>query len=151
MAKELNVPVLALSQLSRTAESRGGRPQLSDLRESGAIEQDADIVMFIHRPDKAVSAKEKDFEEGKIKKNVAEIIIAKHRNGPTGVVELFFKEECTKFLNLNRETGEPVDGDNENSAKRPTNSAFSEYESLPEPPPVDFDASPVKSIDDEIF
>jgi replicative DNA helicase len=150
MAKELNVPVLALSQLSRTAESRGGRPQLSDLRESGAIEQDADIVMFIHRPDKAVNVKDKDFEEGKVKKNVAEIVIAKHRNGPTGHIELFFKEECTKFVNLNKDTGEP-EGSEENQAQSVNNSAVKEYEDLPEPPPEEFDAPPVKSIDDEIF
>lgn len=105
LAKELNVPVLALSQLSRAVESEKRRPQLSDLRESGAIEQDADIVMFIHRPDKY--ATEKDFEEGKVQKNVAEIIVAKHRNGRTDTVKLYFKGECTKFLNLNVETGEP--------------------------------------------
>ena len=105
LAKELNVPVLALSQLSRAVESEKRRPQLSDLRESGAIEQDADIVMFIHRPDKY--ATEKDFEEGKVQKNVAELIVAKHRNGRTDTVKLYFKGECTKFLNLNVETGEP--------------------------------------------
>lgn len=105
LAKELNVPVLALSQLSRAVESEKRRPQLSDLRESGAIEQDADIVMFIHRPDKY--ATEKDFDEGKVQKNVAELIVAKHRNGRTDTVKLYFKGECTKFLNLNVETGEP--------------------------------------------
>ncbi|MBQ3046490.1 MAG: replicative DNA helicase [Clostridia bacterium] len=151
MAKELNVPVLALSQLSRTAESRGGRPQLSDLRESGAIEQDADIVMFIHRPDKAVTVKDKDFEEGKVKKNVAEIVIAKHRNGPTGVVELYFKEECTKFINLNRDTGEPEDNGTLTETPKVNNAAVKEFEDLPEPPPEDFDAPPIKSVDDEIF
>ena len=104
MAKELNVPILALSQLSRAVETRKGRPQLSDLRESGAIEQDADIVMFIHRPDK--SATEKEIAENKVQQNVAEIIIDKHRNGPTGLVKLYFKGECTKFINLN-ESGEP--------------------------------------------
>lgn len=99
LAKEINVPVIALSQLSRAVESRTGhRPQLSDLRESGAIEQDADIVMFIHRPDNF--ATEKEILEEKVQKNVAEIIIAKHRNGPTGVVKLYFKGECTKFINL---------------------------------------------------
>ncbi len=108
LAKELEVPVLALSQLNRAVETRKGRPQLSDLRESGAIEQDADIVMFIHRPDK--SASEKEIAEGKVQKNVAEILIEKHRSGPTGMVKLYFKGECTKFMNLNEETGEP-DGD----------------------------------------
>ena len=107
-SKEINVPVIALSQLSRAVESRTGhRPQLSDLRESGAIEQDADIVMFIHRPDNF--ATEKEILEEKVQKNVAEIIIAKHRNGPTGVVKLYFKGECTKFINLvENEPQEPV-------------------------------------------
>ena len=106
LAKELNVPVLALSQLSRAVESEKRRPQLSDLRESGAIEQDADIVMFIHRPDLGKSS-EKDVSDGKVQKNVAEVIIAKHRNGATGLVKLFFKGECTKFVNINEDTGEP--------------------------------------------
>ena len=151
MAKELEVPVLALSQLSRSVESRGGRPQLSDLRESGAIEQDADIVMFIHRPDKGPNG-EKDVADGKVKKNVAEIIIAKHRNGPTGIVELYFKNECTKFINLNVETGEPDDekGDEEQKTE---NSAVKEYEDLPEQPIEEqLPEEPViKSVDDEIF
>lgn len=118
LAKECNVPVLALSQLSRAVETRKGRPQLSDLRESGAIEQDADIVMFIHRPDKG--ATEKELQEGKVKKNVAEIIIEKNRSGPTGLTELYFKGECTKFLNIDTESGEPesFDGD-ENSSPAP--------------------------------
>ena len=142
MAKELNVPVLALSQLSRAVETRKGRPQLSDLRESGAIEQDADIVMFIHRPDK--SATEKDLAEGKVQQNVAEILIEKHRNGPTGMVKLFFKEECTKFLNLNIETGEAEDTD------KPirTNTAVTGYESLPV---AEEPATEEKSVDEEIF
>ena len=118
LAKELNVPVLALSQLSRAVESEKRRPQLSDLRESGAIEQDADIVMFSHRPDKY--ATEKDFEEGKVQKNVAEIIVAKHRNGRTDTVKLYFKGECTKFLNLNVETGEP---EGEGGGSKPAASA----------------------------
>lgn len=104
LAKELNVPVIALSQLSRAIEQRKGRPQLSDLRESGAIEQDADIVMFIHRPDK--NATEKELAEGTVQKNVAEIIVEKHRNGGTGIVKLYFKGECTKFVDL-AEDGEP--------------------------------------------
>ncbi len=119
LAKELNVPVLALSQLSRAVESEKRRPQLSDLRESGAIEQDADIVMFIHHPDKYATAK--DFEEGKVQKNVSEIIVAKHRNGRTDTVKLYFKGECTKFLNLNVETGEPVG--EEGGAKTATSAA----------------------------
>ena len=125
LAKELNVPVLALSQLSRAVETRKGRPQLSDLRESGAIEQDADIVMFIHRPDK--SATEKEIAENKVQQNVAEILIEKHRSGSTGVVKLYFKGECTKFLNLN-ESGEPEDPE---AKDKPTAVKLEGLESLP--------------------
>ncbi len=93
LARELNIPVLALSQLSRAVENRPDqRPRLSDLRDSGSIEQDADLVMFIHREDKV----KKDSE----KKNIAEILIAKHRNGPTGQVELYFDEDYASFKNL---------------------------------------------------
>ena len=99
LAKEVEVPVIALSQLSRSVEQRSDhKPQLSDLRESGAIEQDADIVMFIHRPDK--SATDKERAEGKVQENVAELLIEKHRNGPTGSVKLYFNGGCTKFLNI---------------------------------------------------
>ncbi|OGE95430.1 MAG: replicative DNA helicase [Candidatus Doudnabacteria bacterium RIFCSPLOWO2_02_FULL_48_8] len=95
LAKELNVPVLALSQLSRAVEQRGGdkKPQLSDLRESGSIEQDADVVMFIYR-DEMYTGKESR------KPHIAEILIRKHRNGPTGEIELFFDAEKTSFKNL---------------------------------------------------
>lgn len=150
LAKEVNVPVLALSQLSRAVESRKGRPQLADLRESGAIEQDADIVMFIHRPDRG--ATEKEIAEGKVQKNVAEIIVEKHRNGPTGLVKLFFKGECTKFLNLNEETGEPDDQDS-NAKKVDVNVAG--YEPLPaseDLPELPTEEQPVvRTVDDEIF
>ncbi len=94
LAKELTVPVLALSQLSRAVESRGGKPRLSDLRDSGSIEQDADVVMFIHREDKGKEEMEKT--------NIAEILIEKHRNGPTGKIELYFDEKTTTFLNLEK-------------------------------------------------
>lgn len=94
LAKELDVPVLALSQLSRAVESRGGKPRLSDLRDSGSIEQDADVVMFIHRDDKGKDESEKT--------NIAEILIEKHRNGPTGKVDLYFDEKTTTFLNLEK-------------------------------------------------
>jgi replicative DNA helicase len=91
LARELNVPVLAAAQLSRAVEQRTDkRPVLSDLRESGSLEQDSDVVMFIYRPDQ--------YEKDTVKQNVAEIIIAKHRNGPTGSVELVFLNHLAKFV-----------------------------------------------------
>ena len=93
LAKELNVPVIALSQLSRATEARADhRPMLSDLRESGSIEQDADIVMFLHREDY--------YDKETEKKNVAEVIVAKNRHGETGTVELAWLGKYTKFANL---------------------------------------------------
>lgn len=108
LAKELSIPVIALSQLSRAVESRSDKiPILSDLRESGSIEQDADIVMFIYRESYYISNRptnEKSFEEWKSKSesvmNIADLIIAKHRNGPIGTVKLFFDPEFSKFGNL---------------------------------------------------
>lgn len=94
LARELEVPVLALSQLNRQVEQRGGKPRLSDLRDSGSIEQDADVVMFIHREDR--------MNENSDKKNIAEIIIAKHRNGPTGEVQLYFDEARTSFQTIEK-------------------------------------------------
>jgi replicative DNA helicase len=94
LARELDVPVLALSQLSRAVEQRGGKPRLSDLRDSGSIEQDADVVMFIHREDRYKDQAEKD--------GIAEILIEKHRNGPTGVAKLKFDGVHTTFLELEK-------------------------------------------------
>lgn len=98
IAKELNIPIIALSQLNRSVESREGkRPQLSDLRESGAIEQDADMVIFIHRPEYYGITED---DEGNSLRNVAEIIIAKHRNGAVGDVRLSFRKELARFVDL---------------------------------------------------
>lgn len=97
IARELNVPVLALSQLSRAVESRTPPiPKLADLRESGSIEQDADIVMFIYRE----AMYKKDLDPAK--KNISEVYVAKHRNGPTGVINLFFDENLVSFKNLDK-------------------------------------------------
>jgi replicative DNA helicase len=98
IAKELDIPIIALSQLNRSVESREGkRPQLSDLRESGAIEQDADLVLFIHRPEYYGITED---ESGNSLLGVAEIIIAKHRNGATGDIHLSFKKELAKFSDM---------------------------------------------------
>jgi replicative DNA helicase len=104
LARELKVPVLAAAQLSRAVESRRPpRPILSDLRESGSLEQDSDVVMFIYRPDQ--------YEEDTLKQNIAEIIVSKHRNGPVGSVELVFRQALAKF---------------ENAATRPVDLAIAE-------------------------
>jgi len=92
LARELDIPILALSQLSRAVEQRGGKPRLSDLRDSGSIEQDADVVMFIHRDDKINKESEKP--------NIAEIMVEKHRNGPVGHIELYFDDKRASFLSL---------------------------------------------------
>jgi replicative DNA helicase len=101
MAKELNVPVLALSQLSRAVEQRAPQiPRLADLRESGSLEQDADVVLFIYREDK--------YRQDSTRKNIADIHIAKHRNGPTGKIELFFDENKVAFRNLEKNYSEEL-------------------------------------------
>ncbi|MBP9701105.1 MAG: replicative DNA helicase, partial [Candidatus Pacebacteria bacterium] len=92
LARELDVPVLALSQLSRAVETRGGKPRLSDLRDSGSIEQDADLVMFIHRDDRYKDEKD----------NITDILIEKHRNGAVGSVQLMFDGKTTSFLTMDK-------------------------------------------------
>ncbi len=94
LARELDVPVIALSQLSRAVEQRGGKPRLSDLRDSGSIEQDADVVMFIHREDR--------FDDSSERKNVAEILVEKHRNGPVGKVDLYFDDHRASFSTIEK-------------------------------------------------
>jgi replicative DNA helicase len=99
LAKELNVPVLAISQLSRAVEQRTPQiPRLSDLRESGSIEQDSDVVLFIHREDK--------YRQETARKNIADIMVAKHRNGPIGKIELYFDEQTATFKNIEKGYGE---------------------------------------------
>jgi replicative DNA helicase len=102
LARELEVPVLALSQLSREVEKRGGKPRLSDLRDSGSIEQDADVVMFIHREDRT------NMESDSRRR--AEILVEKHRNGPTGKVDLVFDDEKTTFVSVDKSDFGPFNG-----------------------------------------
>ncbi|MBI4552328.1 MAG: replicative DNA helicase [Candidatus Latescibacteria bacterium] len=111
LAKELTIPVIALSQLSRAVEARSdGRPQLSDLRESGAIEQDADVVLFINRPFKYGKAPEKSTEEDEENKRKAEVIIGKQRNGPVGIVDLVFIDQYATFESPESHREPPLDG-----------------------------------------
>ena len=127
IAKELNVPILALSQLNRGVESRTPPiPKLSDLRESGSIEQDADIVMFIYR--EAVYNRDLELD----RRNLAELHIAKHRNGPTGMVKLFFDEQKVTFKNLDKQSSNkppleeeppPITGHQEGAGQPSSNNA----------------------------
>ena len=122
IAKELNVPVIALSQLSRAVETRSGekRPMLSDLRESGAIEQDADMVVFIYRPEYYGLTEDAD---GNPTQGIAEVIIAKHRNGALKTVPLRFIDKFAKFVNLDNDEfgdfniGSDSEDDMENQSK----------------------------------
>ena len=99
LARELRIPVIAISQLSRAPEQRPDkRPILSDLRESGSIEQDSDLVMFLFRP---------EYYKSDERPGVAEVIVAKHRNGPTGTIELKFRRDHTRFYNLETRRPEP--------------------------------------------
>ena len=143
MAKELNVPVIALSQLRRIQSKE---PQLSDLRESGAIEQDADIVMFINRPE--ANASKEELESGKIIKGAADLIISKHRNGEPGRVPLKFIGECTKFVDVDEQGREDEPPQYGSRPKFPQN--FEEEEpmsSFDEPMP---DYPHAGGMDDEI-
>ena len=125
IAKELNVPVLALSQLSRAVETRGGdkRPVLSDLRESGSIEQDADMVLFIYRADRYDITED---EDGNLTAGVAEILLRKNRNGPTGKVKLKFIERFAKFADMSS-----LDGNETNKFQSKANSGFDQNKSDP--------------------
>ena len=135
MAKELNVPVIALSQLRRMQTKE---PQLSDLRESGAIEQDADIVMFINRPD--VTATDEEIKKNNIVKGMADLIIAKHRNGGLDRIKLRFKGELTKFVNPEPDDDiQPPEYDNADSGNPPPDEGYNGggVEDMSDDPPFD--------------
>lgn len=134
LAKELDIPILALSQLNRTVEGREGvegkRPQLSDLRESGAIEQDADMVMFVHRPEYYHIFQD---DKGRDLHGMAQIIIAKHRKGATGDVLLTFKGEFTRFQNPENENAPEPQGPNGEIIGSRMNDPLSDDASFPPP------------------
>ena len=147
MAKELGVPVIALSQLRRIQSKE---PQLSDLRESGAIEQDADIVMFISRPE-AIATKE-ELESGAVVRGAAELILAKHRGGEQGRVSLKFIGECTKFVDVDEQNR-----DEEPPQYAPHEPVYEDYDEeyvAPEddytPPEPPMRAGDLKQLDDEL-
>jgi replicative DNA helicase len=142
LAKELDVPILALSQLNRGVESREGlegkRPQLSDLRESGAIEQDADMVLFVHRPEYYHIYQD---DNGRDLHGMAQIIIAKHRKGATGDVLLTFRGEYTRFENPDEGRLKPIDTGGEIVGSRingdnqpPANDGYDPFSNIQAPP-----------------
>ena len=148
LAKELNIPIIALSQLNRGVEQRDGnegkRPQLSDLRESGAIEQDADMVCFIHRPEYYKILQD---EKGRDLRGMAEIIIAKHRNGAVGDVLLRFRGEFARFQNPDDESLVPMPGEEQMLGSRMN----ADGPGMPPPPPppaegMPFGASPIEGV-----
>ena len=111
LARELDIPVMACSQLSRAIEQRPNhRPLLSDLRESGSIEQDADVVAFIHREDQYISREEweRKFPTDQYPENIAEVIVSKHRNGPVGTVPLYFRNDRVRFETLSEMSPAPA-------------------------------------------
>lgn len=118
LARELDVPVIALSQLSRAVEARGGEPRLSDLRDSGSIEQDADVVIFIHSEDQ--------FKPREERTNMKKIIIAKHRNGPTGEVELYFDADKTLFMSVAKNSMDDY-GSSGEQPNTQTNSSYDDF------------------------
>ncbi|MBB3186455.1 replicative DNA helicase [Microbacter margulisiae] len=145
LAKELDIPIIALSQLNRSLEGRlgreGKRPQLSDLRESGAIEQDADMVCFIHRPE---YYKVTDDGQGNSLIGLAEIIVAKHRNGATGDILLRFKGQFAKFTNRDDDDDSTYQGyvskiNEDNASLAANNSLNVDYDAYPPPPPPNHD------------
>ena len=139
--KELNIPIIALSQLNRGVEQRDGnegkRPQLSDLRESGAIEQDADMVCFIHRPEYYKILQD---DKGRDLRGMAEIIIAKHRNGAVGDVLLRFRGEYARFQNPDDESLVPMPGEEHELGSRMNSSSATS--AIPSPPPPVADDMP---------
>jgi hypothetical protein len=129
LARELNVPIVCLSQLNRAAEQReGNRPRMSDLRESGSIEQDADVIMLLHREEYYHKDDPSWAQENPDRVGVAEIIIAKQRNGPTGVVKLAWNSDYTRFMNFDPHAVAP-------GGYSSVSSAFDTF-SAPEPPPT---------------
>jgi len=138
LAKELNIPVIALAQLNRSVEQRSGdrRPQLSDLRESGSIEQDADMVMFLSRPEMYGI---KNFEDGSSTKDITEVVIGKQRNGPIGTIRLLFLKNYGRFQSTANSyiTASEPEQHQQVEAPRPATASFPEPPSLPEPPPID--------------